>query len=170
VCEHVTRDLTRVTSGGRARTCVYAPCTLFTIMRSLHRPGSRRSSNSERQGQTRTYMDGWTNTTYAFVLVRSFVHVHVVGSALNRTTNATPCTATRERARSSLHPSAAAAATETIDHHPRSTGTISDMLANICRAKHTNTIQCCLPGHQWYSIALAILPESTSASTSTLLR
>lgn len=35
--------------------------------------------------------------------------------------------------------------TETIDHHPRSTSTISDMVANICRAKHTNTIQYCLP-------------------------
>lgn len=29
----------------------------------------------------------------------------------------------------------------TIDHHPCSTSTISDMVANICRAKHTNTIQ-----------------------------
>lgn len=71
----------------RARTRVYAPCTLFTIMRSLHRPGSRRSSNSERQGQTRPYMDGWTNTTYAFVLARSFVSCPCrrIGAKLTRT-------------------------------------------------------------------------------------
>jgi len=34
-----------------------------------------------------------------------------------------------------------------------STSIISDMLANICRAKHTNTIQCCLLGRQWCSVA-----------------
>lgn len=68
----------------RARTRVYAPCTLFTIMRSLHRPGSRRSSNSERQGQTQPYMDGWTNTSYAFVLARSFVRSFVRSMSSDR--------------------------------------------------------------------------------------
>lgn len=39
----------------------YSPCTLFAIMRSLHRPGSRRSSNKESKDK-QSYMGGRTNT------------------------------------------------------------------------------------------------------------
>ena len=49
---------------GNARTHArtrYGLCTLFAIMRSLHRPGSRRSSNKESKDK-QPYMDGWTNT------------------------------------------------------------------------------------------------------------
>lgn len=59
---------------------------------------------------------------------------------------AASCTCALTRSRNAHERSLfTAPTTETIDHHPRSTSTISDMVANICRAKHTNTIQYCLP-------------------------
>lgn len=133
-------------------------------MRSLHRPGSRRSSNKESKDK-QPYMDGWTNTlsheshtartitlddmriAWPSVLIRACVRY--TGLRL------------RARARSRTKPLHHSHHRGTIDHHPRSTSTISDMVANICRAKHTNTIQCCLPtasGAQPVLIHAAISP------------
>lgn len=53
-----TRERGNVRTHARTRDAL---CTLFAIMRSLHRPGSRRSSNKESKDK-QPYMDGWTNT------------------------------------------------------------------------------------------------------------
>lgn len=89
-------------------------------------------------------MDGWTNTLsheshtapagWATCVLRAYVRELSLWAA------------SRTRSRNAHERSLfTAPTTETIDHHPRSTSTISDMVANICRAKHTNTIQYCLP-------------------------
>lgn len=133
----------------RKRTHARTRCAVVYIVRNneeFAQTGIPTFFKQGEQGQTALYgrMDKHTQPRITHRASRPARHAYCVlmYEGLSR---ARVCVCARARAPAHERSLFTAPTTETIDHHPRSTSTISDMVANICRAKHTNTIQYCLP-------------------------